>query len=60
MQSSSFSLMSQARRPISTAQSSGVQKRLNYRVLSEFADEDWGMPDVCLQKTAEVRTLFSR
>ncbi|KAH7720689.1 RNB-like protein [Aphelenchoides avenae] len=54
MQSSSFSLMSQARRPISAAQSSGVQKRLNYRVLSEFADEDWGMPDVCLQKTAEV------
>ncbi|KAI1731546.1 RNB domain-containing protein [Ditylenchus destructor] len=30
------------------------QRRLNYRILSEMPIEDWGIPDVCLQKTAEV------
>lgn len=29
-------------------------KRAAYRTLSEMPDEDWGVPDVCLQKTAEV------
>lgn len=24
------------------------------RLLNEMPDEDWGMPDICLQKTAEV------
>ncbi|KAK6012818.1 RNB-like protein [Ostertagia ostertagi] len=28
-------------------------KRAAYRTLSEMPDEDWGVPDVCLQKTAE-------
>lgn len=31
-----------------------VQRRLNYRILSDMPDEDWGIPDICLQKTAEV------
>ncbi|VDM40534.1 unnamed protein product [Toxocara canis] len=31
-----------------------TQRRLNYRILSDMPDEDWGIPDVCLQKTAEV------
>lgn len=35
-----------------------VQRRLNYRLLSDMPDEDWGIPDVCLQKTAEVSFLF--
>jgi hypothetical protein len=30
------------------------QRRSNYRVLADMPDEDWGIPDVCLQKTAEV------
>ncbi|KAI1717993.1 RNB domain-containing protein [Ditylenchus destructor] len=30
------------------------QRRLNYRILSEMPIEDWGIPDVCLQKTAMV------
>lgn len=25
-----------------------------FRLLNEMPDEDWGMPDICLQKTAEV------
>ncbi|KHJ90212.1 RNB-like protein, partial [Oesophagostomum dentatum] len=32
-------------------------KRSAYRTLSEMPDEDWGVPDVCLQKTAEVVTV---
>lgn len=33
--------------------STGHKKGL--RFLSDMPDEDWGMPDCCLQKTAEVR-----
>uniref|UniRef100_A0A914WIJ6 Ribonuclease II/R domain-containing protein n=1 Tax=Plectus sambesii TaxID=2011161 RepID=A0A914WIJ6_9BILA len=29
-------------------------RRGNYKLLSEMPDEDWGIPDACLQKTAEV------
>ncbi|KAL3991038.1 RNB domain family protein [Acanthocheilonema viteae] len=34
--------------------SGSVQRRSNYRILSDMPDEDWGIPDMCLQKTAEV------
>ncbi|VDK53630.1 unnamed protein product [Anisakis simplex] len=37
-----------------TSNASSAQRRLNYRILSDMPDEDWGIPDVCLQKTAEV------
>ncbi|KHJ92296.1 RNB-like protein [Oesophagostomum dentatum] len=33
-------------------------KRSAYRTLSEMPDEDWGVPDVCLQKTAEVMYIM--
>ncbi|KAK6037648.1 hypothetical protein COOONC_24847 [Cooperia oncophora] len=33
-------------------------KRAAYRTLSEMPDEDWGVPDVCLQKTAEVMYIM--
>uniref|UniRef100_A0AC35TV17 RNB domain-containing protein n=1 Tax=Rhabditophanes sp. KR3021 TaxID=114890 RepID=A0AC35TV17_9BILA len=32
---------------------SGIRKTV-FRTLADMAPEDWGMPDVCLQKTAEV------
>lgn len=37
-----------------TGTSGSVQRRSNYRILSDMPDEDWGIPDMCLQKTAEV------
>ncbi|VDK85103.1 unnamed protein product [Onchocerca ochengi] len=37
-----------------TGSSVSVQRRSNYRILSDMPDEDWGIPDICLQKTAEV------
>uniref|UniRef100_A0A915DEC5 Ribonuclease II/R domain-containing protein n=1 Tax=Ditylenchus dipsaci TaxID=166011 RepID=A0A915DEC5_9BILA len=43
--------------PVQRLYSSGQQaghRRSNYRLLSDLPDDDWGMPDVCLQKTAEV------
>ncbi|VDM64417.1 unnamed protein product [Angiostrongylus costaricensis] len=33
-------------------------KRSVYRTLSDMPDEDWGVPDVCLQKTAEVMYIM--
>ncbi|KJH49197.1 RNB-like protein [Dictyocaulus viviparus] len=33
-------------------------KRSAYRTLSDMSDEDWGVPDVCLQKTAEVMYIM--
>lgn len=36
-----------------------VQRRSNYRILSDMPDEDWGIPDMCLQKTAEVTLKFA-
>ncbi|KAJ1358732.1 hypothetical protein KIN20_017233 [Parelaphostrongylus tenuis] len=36
------------------AQISTSGKRSVYRTLSDMPGEDWGVPDVCLQKTAEV------
>ncbi|CAD5234499.1 unnamed protein product [Bursaphelenchus xylophilus] len=36
-----------------------LQRRLNYRVLGDMPDDDWGIPDVCLQKTAEVVYIYS-
>jgi hypothetical protein len=35
-------------------QSVGRSQRRNYKFLADMPAEDWGMPDVCLQKTAEV------
>ncbi|CAD5229305.1 unnamed protein product [Bursaphelenchus okinawaensis] len=35
-----------------------LQRRLNYRVLGDMPDDDWGIPDVCLQKTAEVVYIY--
>ncbi|GMT33113.1 hypothetical protein PFISCL1PPCAC_24410, partial [Pristionchus fissidentatus] len=35
-------------------QQSGQNRRNNIKLLHEMPDEDWGMPDICLQKTAEV------
>lgn len=29
-------------------------QRTTYRLLADMSDEDWGIPDICLQKTAEV------
>ncbi|VDP19320.1 unnamed protein product, partial [Onchocerca flexuosa] len=37
-----------------TGSNVSVQRRSNYRILSDMPDEDWGIPDICLQKTAEV------
>uniref|UniRef100_A0A0R3RSF8 DIS3-like exonuclease 2 n=1 Tax=Elaeophora elaphi TaxID=1147741 RepID=A0A0R3RSF8_9BILA len=37
-----------------TGTSGSMQRRSNYRILSDMPDEDWGIPDMCLQKTAEV------
>nr|CTP80735.1 BMA-DISL-2 [Brugia malayi] len=37
-----------------TGTNGSVQRRSNYRILSDMPDEDWGIPDMCLQKTAEV------
>lgn len=42
-----------SRRNVASSVSS-VQRRSNYRILSDMPDEDWGIPDICLQKTAEV------
>ncbi|VDN21022.1 unnamed protein product, partial [Cylicostephanus goldi] len=39
-------------------QSTSTGKRSAYRTLSEMPDEDWGVPDVCLQKTAEVMYIM--
>ncbi|GMT04291.1 hypothetical protein PENTCL1PPCAC_26465, partial [Pristionchus entomophagus] len=36
------------------SQQSGQNRRSNVKLLHEMPDEDWGMPDICLQKTAEV------
>uniref|UniRef100_A0A8R1Z4K2 DIS3-like exonuclease 2 n=1 Tax=Pristionchus pacificus TaxID=54126 RepID=A0A8R1Z4K2_PRIPA len=36
------------------SQQSGQNRRNNIKLLNEMPDEDWGMPDICLQKTAEV------
>ncbi|VDN00888.1 unnamed protein product [Thelazia callipaeda] len=45
---------SAASRRNAVGNSSSVQRRSNYRILSDMPDEDWGIPDMCLQKTAEV------
>ncbi|KAI6209481.1 DIS3-like exonuclease 2 [Aphelenchoides besseyi] len=37
-----------------TADASKGSRRTNFRLLAEMPDEDWGIPDICLQKTAEV------
>jgi hypothetical protein len=34
-------------------------RRSTYKFLSEMPDEDWGIPDACLQKTAEVRNILN-
>ncbi|EYB90524.1 hypothetical protein Y032_0219g2479 [Ancylostoma ceylanicum] len=39
-------------------QTTSTGKRSAYRTLSEMPDEDWGVPDVCLQKTAEVMYIM--
>ncbi|KAE9420385.1 hypothetical protein Angca_009643, partial [Angiostrongylus cantonensis] len=39
-------------------QISASGKRSVYRTLSDMPDEDWGVPDVCLQKTAEVMYIM--
>lgn len=37
-----------------TDASANKPRRATYRQLAEMSDEDWGIPDICLQKTAEV------
>ncbi|KAI6244124.1 DIS3-like exonuclease 2 [Aphelenchoides fujianensis] len=37
-----------------TTDASKVTRRANFRLLADMPDEDWGIPDICLQKTAEV------
>ncbi|VDN21763.1 unnamed protein product [Gongylonema pulchrum] len=41
-------------RRVISSNSTSVQRRATYRILSDMPDEDWGIPDMCLQKTAEV------
>ena len=37
-----------------TTMAANKPRRAAYRQLAEMSDEDWGLPDICLQKTAEV------
>uniref|UniRef100_A0A915A718 DIS3-like exonuclease 2 n=1 Tax=Parascaris univalens TaxID=6257 RepID=A0A915A718_PARUN len=51
---SSSATGTQLTRRNATVANGSAQRRLNYRILSDMSDDDWGIPDVCLQKTAEV------
>ncbi|MFH4983397.1 hypothetical protein AB6A40_010106 [Gnathostoma spinigerum] len=51
---SSSSTLGNTRRNTTSSNGNSMQRRLNYRILADMPDEDWGIPDVCLQKTAEV------
>lgn len=37
-----------------TSTSNNRPRRTAHRQLADMSDEDWGIPDICLQKTAEV------
>ncbi|VDM70642.1 unnamed protein product, partial [Strongylus vulgaris] len=37
-----------------------MKKKASYRILSQLPLEDWGLPDSCLQKTAEVVGILEK
>ncbi|KAH7728718.1 RNB-like protein [Aphelenchoides avenae] len=53
-QTSTFAAVNSDRPATSAAQPKRTARRQNYKMLAEFPDHDCGMPDVYLQKTAEV------